>query len=77
MTALRNTCAGIKQLRTFGEVARVRVAKSEAGSDGHLELVFEDGTEEGPAAAPRGAVKTSFGALTNHAVSTGKEYGGP
>lgn len=78
-TALRNTCAGIKELNTFGQVARINVTESANGSDDHLELVFDEGTKEGShqtTTTPAKAVAVSFGALSRRAVKSGDLYGG-
>ena len=76
---LSNTCAGIKEPRTFAHVARIRVAKTGNGPDDHLELVFEEDTKEGPhhtIIMPSEAVEVSFGSLSHGAVEVGEVYGG-
>lgn len=76
---LSNTCAGIKEPRTFAHVARIRVAKTGNGPDDHLESVFEEDTKEGPhhtIIMPSEAVELSFGSLSHGAVKVGEVYGG-
>lgn len=75
---LRNTCAGFKELNTFGEMARIHVTESMDGSDDHMELTFDEDTKEGLhrlTAVLDEAVEISFGALSRGAVKPGEEYG--
>ena len=44
--ALRNTCAGIKELHIFKLPVRVLVRKDEEGEGEHLELVFGSEAEQ-------------------------------
>lgn len=88
--ALGNTCAGIKQLWTFGQVARIRVADDhfgEVGSGGHLELVIDRSrkkngvhstmtTATAMEMASGRSVDDVFGALSDRPVRADEVYGG-
>lgn len=78
MTALNNTCAGIKELTTFGQVARIHVTKSGRGSDEHLELIFDEDIDKRvhqTTSMPSEAVAVSFGALSPQAANSVDLYG--
>ena len=89
--ALGNTCAGIKQLQTYGQVARIRVANDHSDGDGsgrHLELMIDKSpkkngfhpitttaTATAMAIASGRSVDVVFGALSARPVEVDKVYG--